>query len=56
MRLNAPKQTTFLISLIIVVAGIISAFVSIPLLTGISLWVVVAGYVLLALGSFMSGL
>lgn len=56
MKLNAPKQITFLISLIIAVLGVLGYFVTIPFISVYAFWFVVAGFVLLALGTFVKGL
>lgn len=55
MRLSPPKQNVFWVSVVLVVLGILSALVAIPVLSGIAFWLVVAGYVLLMLGNTMTG-
>jgi hypothetical protein len=54
MQLNAPKQITWLIAVIIGAAGILSYLVTIPGLSPSAFWLVAVGFVLLALGTFMS--
>ena len=57
MNLNAPKQITWLIAVILGVLGLIGALVhTIPVLSAYAFWLVFAGFVLLALGSFVKGL
>ena len=56
MKLNAPKVITWWISVIIGVLGIVASFVTIPLLSGLAFWLVVVGFALLALGTFLKGL
>ncbi len=56
MKLNAPKKITWLISLVIGVLGILAYFVTIPVLSVYAFWLVVVGFVLLALGTFLKGL
>jgi hypothetical protein len=56
MQLNAPKQITWLIAVIIGAAGILSYLVTIPGLSPSAFWLVAVGFVLLALGTFMKGL
>jgi hypothetical protein len=56
MKLNAPKKITWLISLIIGILGIVAYFVAIPVLSVYAFWIVVAGFVLLVLGTFLKGL
>ncbi|MGD8458470.1 MAG: hypothetical protein PVF83_19005 [Anaerolineales bacterium] len=55
MRLTPPKKIVFWISVILAVLGLIAYFVSIPFLSGITFWLVVAGYVLLFLGNAVKG-
>lgn len=56
MKLNAPKFTTLLLSVLIAIIGLISHFVQIPLLTALNFWIVLASFVLLALATIMPGL
>lgn len=56
MSLNAPKQATFIISVLIAVVGVLAALVPLGFLTGISLWLVVIGFVLLAAGCVLPNL
>ena len=56
MKLSAPKQTTWLIAVVLGLLGILATFVSIPVVTGYAFWFVVAGFALLALGAFLKGL
>ena len=50
MRLNAPKQITWWIALIIEVIGVLAYFIAIPVLSGIVFWILLIGFVLLFLG------
>jgi hypothetical protein len=56
MKLNAPKKLTWWIAVVAGVLGIIASFVSIPVLSGISFWLVALGFVLLALATYLKGL
>jgi len=56
MRLSAPKQGIFLLSVILAVLGVVGTFVSIPFVSMYAFWVVVAGFVLLAAGTAMKGM
>lgn len=56
MKLNAPKQITFLIALVVAVVGVISSFVAIPVLSGFAFWLVVIGFIILAAGNTIKGL
>lgn len=56
MKLSAPKQLTFWIAVVVAVIGLISALVTIPVLSGFALWIVVLGFVILAVANLMEGL
>ena len=55
MRLNAPTQLVFLISLALAVLALISHFVLIPFVTPYQFWVAIAGYVVLAAACVLKG-
>ena len=56
MNLSRPKVVTFWIAFILAVLGVLAFLGSIPALAGFAFWLVVAGFVLLALGNLMRGL
>lgn len=56
VRLNPPKVVTFWIAVLLAAIGVIAAVAPIASLAGYSLWLVVAGFVLLALGNLLEGL
>lgn len=56
MRLNAPKQITWLIAVIFGVAGIVVYFVTIPGLSANAFWLVVVAFVILGASTFIKGL
>ncbi len=56
MNLSAPKQLTFWLALILGVLGILGTFITIPFVTTYVFWLLVVGFVLLALGNLMEGL
>ena len=56
MKLNAPKNITWWIAVIVGVLGILGSFVELPLVSTYSFLFVVIGFVLLALGTFLKGL
>lgn len=56
MKANAPKHITWLLGLILGILGIIGHFVTIPMVTEYQYWLVVAGFVILALGTSVKGL
>ncbi|MGM0374548.1 MAG: hypothetical protein ACQEQQ_09045 [Chloroflexota bacterium] len=55
MRLSPPKQIVFWISLILAVLGVLATIINIPFLSGFAVWIVVVGYILLALGNTLTG-
>ena len=56
MKLSRPKVITFWIAVILAVLGVLASLGSIPPLSGYALWLVVAGFVLLALGNLLKDL
>ena len=55
-RLNAPKQTTWIIALILGIVGILANLASIPVITpAIGFWLVVVGWAMLLIGAVASG-
>ena len=55
-RLSAPKVITFWIAVLLALLGVIAVLAPIASLAGYALWLVVAGFVLLALGNLLEGL
>ena len=55
MRLSAPTQVVFIISLILAVVALIGHFANIPIVTQYQFWIAIAGYVVLAAGCMMKG-
>jgi hypothetical protein len=53
MRLSAPKKIVFWISVALVVVGLLGFFIG--FLADFKLWLILAGYVLLALGNLLKG-
>ncbi len=51
MKLSAPKQTTWVLAVIIGGLGILSHFVAMTTISTYSFWLVVIGFVLLVLGT-----
>ena len=56
INLSAPKNITFWIAVVVAVVGFIANFVTIPVLSGLSFWLVIVGFVILALGNLLQGL
>ncbi len=55
MKLSAPKKRTWWIAVILAAVGLVAHLVAIPVLSGISFWLVVAGFVLLMLATMTKG-
>jgi len=56
LKVSAPKKIVFIISVVAFLAGLIGTFISIPFVSGISFWLIVGSFVLLALGNTVKGL
>ncbi|MDR0761439.1 MAG: hypothetical protein LBF13_00165 [Campylobacteraceae bacterium] len=56
MRLSAPTQVIFLITLLVAIVAVLGQFVAIPVITPYSFWFLTAAYVLLALGVTLKNL
>ena len=56
MKLSPPRQVTFWVSVVLAVLGLLGKFVSIPLVSALSFWFVLAGFVLLAAANMSTGL
>ena len=56
MKLSKPKVITWWIAVILGVLGILATLGTIPVLSGYAFWLVVAWFVLLSLGTLLSGL
>ncbi len=56
MKLTPPKQITWWIAVIVGVVGILANFITIPVLSGYSFWLVVIGFALLAVATVVEGL
>lgn len=56
MKLSPPKHITFWIAVLVAVLGIVANFVTIPVLSGFAFWLVVIGFVILAVGNLVDGI
>jgi len=56
MKIKSPKNITFWIAVVLAVLGLLGFLVTIPLLTGLAFWLVLVGFILLALGCVLPGL
>ena len=55
MRLNAPKQVVWIISVVLGVLGIVGKFTTIAFLSANAFWLVTVGFVVLALSTVLKG-
>ena len=55
VRLNAPTQMVFLISLILAVLALVGHFVWIPYVTAYQFWIAIVGYTVLAAACILKG-
>ena len=56
MKLSAPKQISWIISLILAIAGVLGVFVTIPVISVYAFWIVVIGLALMLLATLLEGL
>jgi hypothetical protein len=56
MALSAPKMTTFIAAVVIVLVGLLAYLVSIPALTPYAFWIILLGFVVLAAGVMIEGM
>jgi EamA domain-containing membrane protein RarD len=56
MMLKAPKSLTFWVAVIVAIIGVIASLVTIPGLSGIALWIVVLGFIILVAGNVIAAL
>ena len=56
MKASAPTQIVWVLGLLCGILGIIGHFVAIDVITSISYWLLLIGFVLLALGTSVKGL
>lgn len=47
MKLSAPKNLTFYISIVLAVLGLLGFLIQIPLITDLAFWLVLVGYIVL---------
>ena len=56
MKLSSPKKITWLVAAVLGVLGLIGALVTIPVLTGLSVWLALIGLALMLAASYTSNL
>lgn len=55
VRLSAPKEFTFLVSLVIAIFALIAFLVKIPNVSPHAFWIAIIAYVVLAVGCALKG-
>jgi hypothetical protein len=56
MKLSAPKNLTWWIAVVVGVLGFLGNFVTLPVISGLSFWLLFIGFALLAVATFVEGL
>lgn len=56
MNLSAPKQVTFIVAAIPAIVGLLGSLIAIPVISPLAFWLVLVGFVVLALGNLVDGL
>jgi len=56
MKLSAPKKGTWTLALVLGGAGLLGHFVSIPVISQSTFWLLAAAFILLVLGTYFKGL
>lgn len=56
MNLTAPKQITFIIAVVLAVLGLLATLIPLGFLTGMALWIILLGFLVLALGVLLPDL
>ena len=55
MKLSAPKNITWWIAVVLGVLGLLGNFVTIPVISGLSIWLLFLGFAVLAVATFVEG-
>ena len=55
MALSAPTRPVWIIAIILGVLGLLGRFVTIPFITAYAFWLVVVGFVVLAIATALKG-
>lgn len=56
MKLSAPKNITWRIAVILGVLGLLGSFVTMPVISGLSFWLLFLGFAVLAVATFIEGI
>ena len=56
MNLSAPKNMTWWIAVVLGMLGLLGNFVALPVIGGMSFWLLFLGFAVLAIATFVDGL
>jgi hypothetical protein len=56
MELSEPKQITFIVAVVLAVIGLLATLITIPVLSGLAFWILLVGFIVLAVGNLIKGL
>ena len=56
MNLSAPKNITWWIAVVLGVLGLLGNFVALPVIVGLSFWLLLLGFAVLAVATAVEGL
>ena len=56
MSLSAPKQVTFIVAVVLAVLGLLGMIVQLGFVTSMAAWLILLGFVVLALGCMLPNL
>jgi hypothetical protein len=55
MKLSAPTQMVFLISVVLAILAVVATFVAIPVVSANAFWVAIVAYLVLVAGNVLKG-
>lgn len=56
MSLSAPKQMTFIVAVVLAVLGLLGTLVQLSVITQLAPWLILLGFIVLAIGCFVPNL
>jgi hypothetical protein len=56
MSLTAPKNITFIVALVLALLGLLATLIPLGFLTGMAVWLIVLGFIVLAAGVLLPNL
>ncbi|HET6596985.1 MAG TPA: hypothetical protein VFG81_15270 [Anaerolineales bacterium] len=55
MKLSAPKTVTWWVAVVLGVLGFLGSFMALPVISGLSFWLLFLGFAVLAVATFVDG-